>query len=68
MSCGKILTSGMGYNGRCGGLWMGKVLKCDRCKRKEKQDELLELKLENEKLKNKLLKLTPTTRGNGGRV
>lgn len=46
----------MGYNGKCGGLWMSKVLKCDRCKRKEKQNELLELKLENERLKNKLLK------------
>lgn len=47
--CYKIIGSGMGYNIKCGGLWMGNVEQCQNCKTKD-------LKTENARLQNELLK------------
>lgn len=49
MSCGVVLGGAMGYRMICGGFWMGRVVKCDDCIEKE-------IRLENLRLKNELLK------------
>ena len=53
--CGKILgNSGPngigGYNMKCGCFWNGDMVYCDKCERENKEDELMSLKIENEKL------------------
>lgn len=50
MTCGKALGGAMGYRKTCGGLWMGEIAQCSKCRRKE-------LELENIRLQNKLIKL-----------
>ena len=35
MSCGKILGGNGDYRPICGGLWFGKIAKCDDCAERE---------------------------------
>lgn len=49
--CGLILGGGGGYRMICGGLWMGRVVKCEECEEKELRRE--NLRLQNEFLKRR---------------
>lgn len=47
--CGKTLGESGGYTRKCGGLWMGYLEQCDTCRTQD-------LKTENVRLENKILK------------
>ncbi len=54
--CGKTIGGAIGYSRKCGGLWMGKISQCEKCRLKEIRSETIKLQHENAKLQNILLK------------